>query len=176
MGTHLSPETPSAWVTRWGPLITAGPVLDVASGAGRHARFFQQKGLQVVAVDREPQSIPGATFVQADLEDGSPWPFAGQQFAGIVVTNYLHRALLTVISDSLLPDGILIYETFMAGNERYGKPSNPNFLLRPGELLEAFAGLTPIAFEQGTIERPKPAVVQRLCAVRGHAEKAKIAP
>jgi len=129
----------------------------------------------VVAVDREPQSIAGVKFVQADLEDGGPWPFAGQRFAGIVVTNYLHRALFGVIQESLLENGVLIYETFMVGNERYGRPSNPDFLLRPGELLQAFAALTPVAFEQGTVERPKPAVVQRLCAVRGRAESAKIA-
>ncbi len=84
---------PSAWVARWAPLVTRGPVLDVASGAGRHARLFAQRGLAVVAVDREPQSIPGMHFVQADLEDGSPWPFGGQRFGGIVVTNYLHRPL-----------------------------------------------------------------------------------
>ncbi len=176
MATHLSLETPSAWVARWSPLIPAGAVLDVASGAGRHARLLQQKGYEVTAVDRAPQSIPGVSCVQADLEDGSPWPFAGRRFAGIVVANYLHRPLFEVIRESLCAGGVLIYETFMVGNERYGKPSNPDFLLRPGELLEAFAELTPIAFEQGTVERPKPAVVQRLCAVRGHPEKARIAP
>jgi len=150
-------------------------VLDVATGGGRHAKLFRDRGCEVVAVDREPQSIAGVKFVQADLEDGGPWPFAGQRFAGIVVTNYLHRALFGVIQESLLENGVLIYETFMVGNERYGRPSNPDFLLRPGELLQAFAALTPVAFEQGTVERPKPAVVQRLCAVRGRAESAKIA-
>jgi SAM-dependent methyltransferase len=149
-------------------------VLDVASGAGRHARFFQQKGFEVIAVDRDPQVIENVSFVRADLEDGSPWPFAGRRFGAIVVANYLHRALFGVLQDSLLQDGVLIYETFMTGNEKYGKPSNPDFLLRPGELLEAFRSLTVVAFEQGIVERPKPAAVQRLCALRGEAGRAKI--
>jgi len=169
---HASLENPSAWVVRWAPLVTRGPVLDVASGSGRHAKFFAARGLEVVAVDREAQVLPeGITFVKADLEDGRPWPFAGQRFGGIVVTNYLHRALLPSIADALGPQGVLIYETFMVGNEKYGKPSNPDFLLRPGELLQAFGSLTVAAFEQGTIEK---AVVQRICAIRGDASSVRI--
>ncbi len=117
-------------------------------------------------MDREPQSIPGVRFVQADLEDGSPWPLPGERFQGIVVANYLHRPLLPVLERSLAPGGILIYETFMLGNERYGKPSNPAFLLQPGELWQAFGGLHVIAFEQGRALEPKPAMIQRLCATR----------
>jgi SAM-dependent methyltransferase len=163
---------PSAWVRRWAPLVTRGPVLDLASGAGRHARLFKQKDIPVIAVDREPQSMPeGITFVKADLEDGSPWPFPGQRFGGIVVTNYLHRPLLPVLSQSLAEQGVLIYETFMTGNEKFGKPSNPNFLLRPGELLQAFGGLTVAAFEQGTTDK---AVVQRICAIRGEVGSVRI--
>ena len=173
---HDSLQQPSDWVVRWAKLIPRGPVLDVASGAGRHARYLKDLGLDVVAVDRDSHSIPGVQFVKADLENGSPWPFEGQRFAGIVVANYLHRPLLGVLQESVAENGVLIYETFMVGNERYGKPSNPNFLLRPGELLGAFAALAPVAFEQGTVEQPKPAVVQRLCAVRGTAERARIAP
>jgi len=160
---------------RWAPLIERGPVLDVACGAGRHARFFAQRGLEVVAVDREPQNISHVRFVQADLEDGKPWPFAGQRFAAVVVANYLHRPLMPVLEESLDEGGVLLYETFMAGNERYGRPSNPDFLLRPGELLEAFGALAIVAFEQGVVERPKKAVVQRLCAVRGAAGSVRIA-
>src|SRR5918996_2507122 len=112
---------PSAWVVRWAPLVGRGPLLDVACGAGRHALFFAERGFEVVAVDREPQKIQGVDFVRADLEDGSPWPFAGRRFAAIVVTNYLHRPLLPVLEHSLEEGGVLIYETFMAGNERYGR-------------------------------------------------------
>lgn len=168
---HDSLDTPSAWVARWAPLVERGPVLDVASGNGRHARFFSGRGLEVVAVDRDAQAIPGVRFVRADLEDGSPWPFAGQRFGAVVVTNYLHRPLLPTLAASLEEGGVLIYETFMLGNERFGKPSNPNFLLRPGELLQAFAALTLVAFEQGTTGRT---VIQRICAIRASMERARI--
>ena len=169
------PDLPSPWVVRWAHLVRRGPVLDVACGAGRHARHFAERGLEVVAVDREPQALGGAIrFVQADLEDGSPWPFAGQRFAAIVVTNYLHRPLLQTLVGSLDEANVLLYETFMAGNERYGRPSNPAFLLRPGELLEACRGLAIAAFEQGLVERPKKAVVQRICAVRADAGSVRI--
>ena len=162
-------------MVRWTHLVRRGPVLDVACGAGRHARHFAERGLEVVAVDREPRALGGAIrFVQADLEDGSPWPFAGQRFAAIVVTNYLHRPLLQTLVSSLDEAGVLLYETFMAGNERYGRPSNPAFLLRPGELLEACRGLAVAAFEQGLVERPKMAVVQRICAVRAEAGSVRI--
>ena len=140
-------------------------------GTGRHAKFFVERSLPVTAVDREAHTIPGARFVRADLEDGSPWPFAGRRFGAIVVTNYLHRPLLPVLAGALAEGGVLIYETFMAGNERFGRPSNPDFLLRPGELLEAFAMLTVVAFEQGATER---SVVQRICAVRGEASGVRI--
>jgi len=169
---HASPETPSPWVVRWAPLISRGPVLDVASGAGRNAKFLAARGLEVIAIDREAHAIPGVTFVRADLEGGAPWPFAGQRFGGVVVTNYLHRPLFAQLAAALDEGGALIYETFMLGNERFGKPSNPNFLLRPGELLQAFAGLTVVAFEQGETEN---AVLQRICVIRGDATRARIA-
>lgn len=169
-------EIASPWVVRWAGLVDRGPVLDVAAGGGRHAAVFAQRGLEVVAVDREPLNVPGVRFVRADLEDGSPWPFIGTRFAAIVVTNYLHRPLFPHLEASLAEGGLLIYETFMAGNERYGRPSNPAFLLRPGELLEAFRALTPIAFEQGYVERPKPAMIQRLCARLGDTGGIRIAP
>jgi SAM-dependent methyltransferase len=167
---HESLE-PSPWVERWAPLVKRGPVLDVASGAGRHARLFAGRNLPVIAVDREPQSIPGVQFVKADLEDGSPWPFAGRLFGAIVVANYLHRPLLAVLAGALAEGGVLIYETFMAGNERFGRPSNPDFLLRPGELLQAFSALTVLAFEQGATAR---SVVQRICVIRGDASRVRI--
>lgn len=157
---------PSAWVTRWAPLVTHGTVLDVACGTGRHTKLFLDRGLNVVALDRRPRQIPGARFVLADLEDGSPWPLPGERFEGVVVTNYLYRPLLPKILEILKPGAVLIYETFMAGNERFRKPSNPAFLLRPGELFEAFQGLVVQGFEEGEVTEPKPAMIQRLCAVR----------
>lgn len=157
---------PSAWVARWAPLITRGRALDLACGAGRHARLLADLGHEVTAVDRDPQQLAGIRFVQADLEDGSPWPLPGETFQGIVVANYLHRPLFPRIAGALAPGGVLVYETFMQGNERFGKPSNPAFLLAPGELWAAFAGLHLIAFEQGLSLEPKPAMVQRICARR----------
>lgn len=166
----------SEWVRRWARMIPRGPVLDVASGQGRHARFLQALGFEVVAVDRDPAAIDNVQVVKADLEDGSPWPFEGRRFAGVVVTNYLHRPLFPVLESCVADGGVLIYETFMSGNERYGKPSNPAFLLRPGELLDAFPALSTAGFEQGLVEAPKKAVVQRLCAIRGQVESAKMPP
>ncbi|HWI39484.1 MAG TPA: class I SAM-dependent methyltransferase [Burkholderiales bacterium] len=168
-------ETASPWLLRWIDLIDRGPVLDVAAGDGRHSILFAERGLDVVAVDREPLNVPGVRFVRADLEDGSPWPFTGQRFAAIVVTNYLHRPLFPHLAASLAEGGVLIYETFMVGNERFGRPSNPAFLLQPGELLGAFASLNPIAFEQGSVETPKRAMIQRLCARRGDIGQVRIA-
>ena len=157
---------PSAWVQRWAPLITQGTVLDVACGSGRHANFFLSKNLKVVAVDRQAHVIPGARFIQADLENGDPWPLPGERFEAVVVTNYLYRPLMGQLRDCLAENGVLIYETFMLGNERFGKPSNPEFLLRPGELLEVFKDLTVKSFEEGEVTEPKPAMIQRLCAVQ----------
>ena len=150
-------------------------MLDVACGSGRHALFFAERGFEVVAVDREDPGLPpSVSFVKADLENGSPWPFAGRRFAAIVVTNYLHRPLFAQLADALEEGGVLIYETFMLGNEKFGRPSNPRFLLRPGELLQAFGEFDVAAFEQGRVDRPKPAMIQRLCALRGRLERIKL--
>ncbi len=164
--SHDTVAIPAAWVATWSELIPKGRVLDLACGSGRHSQYLLAQGFQVTAVDREPQVIESVRFLQANLEDGSPWPLPGERFQGIVVTNYLHRPLFPLLKDALAPGGVLLYETFMLGNERYGRPSNPAFLLRPGELWEAFAGLHCIAFEQGFAPQPKPAMIQRLCAVR----------
>ncbi len=158
---------------RFAPLIAAGgTVLDLACGYGRHARFLEAAGWPVEAVDRDPQALaalagrPGIRPLAADLEGGA-WPFADRRFAGIVVVNYLHRPLFPHLVAALDAGGVLIYETFMLGNGRFGRPSNPDFLLRPGELLDVFAGaLTPVAFEQGQLALPQPVVVQRLCAIK----------
>jgi SAM-dependent methyltransferase len=166
----------SDWVVRWAHLVERGPVLDVACGEGRHAMFFAERGFEAWGVDRSDASLPSSIhFVKADLEDGSPWPLAGKKFAAIVVTNYLHRPLFPRLVESVEEGGVLLYETFMIGNERYGRPSNPDFLLQPGELLSAFGALTVVAFEQGMVERPKPAVIQRICVIRGEAGRVRIA-
>lgn len=169
---HAPVGTPSHWVRRFAQLVPEGEVLDLACGGGRHARLFAGLGHPVLAVDRDPQALlaaagPGIVTLEHDLErEGAAWPFAAGRFAGIVVTNYLHRPLLAGLVASLAPGGVLIYETFALGNEAYGKPSNPAFLLRPGELLDvaAAAGLRVLAYEDGVVREPKPARVQRLCA------------
>jgi SAM-dependent methyltransferase len=168
MHSHLD-ATPSAWVRRWAAWIRpGGAVLDVACGAGRHARFLAQLGFEVDAVDRDVTAFDGAppnvALLQADIE-AQTWPYAGRRFDAIVVANYLHRPLLPVLVDSLESGGLLVYETFAAGNERFGKPSNPAFLLQPGELLDAVRGkLRIIAYEDLVVEEPRPAAIQRLCA------------
>jgi SAM-dependent methyltransferase len=162
----------SAWVARFAPIIPAGEVLDLACGTGRHTHHLAALGHPVIALDRDAAALalaagPGVTTVQAHLETvGAAWPFSPGRFAGIVVTNYLHRPLMAHIAASLRPDGVLIYETFAAGNEAFGKPSNPAFLLARGELLEQArrAGLAVLAFEDGYCATPKPAMLQRLCA------------
>jgi SAM-dependent methyltransferase len=164
----------SSWVRRFAPLVPEGEVLDLACGSGRHARLFAALGHPVLALDRDPAALaatsgPGIQTMAYDLEeDGAPWPFEPGRFAGIVVTNYLHRPLMPALMASLAPGGVLIVETFAIGNETFGKPSNPNFLLRRGELLDHArqGGLSVIAFEDGFVEQPKPAMVQRLCASR----------
>lgn len=163
---------PSRWVTRFAPRIrSGGTVLDLAAGNGRHARYLSERGHRVIGVDidlsrmTELADDEGVELVQADLES-APWPFPGRCFDGIVVTNYLHRPLLSVLADSLTPGGVLIYETFAEGNQEYGRPSNPDFLLREGELQEVFSDLTVLAYEHGYDAEPKPSVRQRICAVR----------
>lgn len=169
---HAPTDKPSPWVRRFAAALPAGEVLDLACGSGRHARLLAQLGHPVIAVDRDPQALaasagPGITTLQHDLEgEGARWPFEAGRFAGIVVTNYLHRPLMQDLANSLASGGVLIYETFALGNEAFGKPSNPAFLLRPGELLALAqeGGLTVLAYEDGVVNDPKPARVQRLCA------------
>ncbi len=171
---HSAIDQPSAWVQRWAALIPAGGrVLDVACGSGRHARWFAAQGYRVDAVDRDANAlsalagITGITSRAADIEN-EDWPYAGEKFAGIVVVNYLHRPLFKHLLESLDRGGALIYETFAAGNERYGRPGNPEFLLKPGELLHIAHGrLEVIAYENLTVDAPRPAVIQRMCALNG---------
>lgn len=162
---------PSPWIVRFAPLVPpGGNILDLACGGGRHGRRFLENGHKVCFLDRDLSGVAdlrahaNADLIEADIETG-PWPLAGRQFAGIVVTNYLWRPLKPQIIAALGAGGVLIYETFMRGNERFGKPSNPDFLLVPDELLDwcRDAGLTVRAFEQGEEAN---AVRQRICAVK----------
>jgi SAM-dependent methyltransferase len=162
-------SAPSEWVVRWSHLLAPGAtVLDVACGAGRHMQWFAGRGHAVTGVDRSPEAIVSAAAfgrtVEADIEAG-PWPFEGEAFDAVVVTNYLWRARMADIVAAVAPGGVLLYETFAAGNESVGKPSRPDFLLQPGELLAACAGLRVVAYEDGFL--PGPArFVQRIAAVR----------
>ena len=162
--------TPSAWVQRWSQLVSGGAtVLDVACGAGRHVRWFAGRGCRVTALDRDEAAVRPlqdcAEVVVADIEQG-PWPLGERRFDAVVVTNYLWRPLLPLLVERVAPGGVLIYETFAAGNETVGRPSNPDFLLQPGELLAAVHGrLRPLGYEDGYAEAP-PRFVQRLAAVR----------
>ena len=167
---------PSPWIARFAHLVLPGArVLDLAAGGGRHALFFADRGALVVAVDRDAAAL--ATYGRRDrvetraidLETGD-WPFAGERFDAIVVVNYLHRRLFPSLRQSLQPDGVLLYETFAMGNEVYGRPANPDFLLCADELLSLVAlppaSMTVVAFEQGLIDDDDhPAVVQRIAAV-----------
>lgn len=177
---HTPPTSASTWIVQWAHAVaTGGTVLDVASGNGRHARYFASRGHPVLALDRDATAlggiagiagiagVPGIATREADLEN-APWPLQPhEKFAAVVVTNYLHRPLFTHLVDALAPGGVLLYETFAAGNERFGRPSNPAFLLQPGELLGAFgSALRVIAYQDGFISVPRASCVQRLCAVR----------
>lgn len=162
---------PSTWVRRWAHLVPAsGAVLDVACGQGRHSRFFAEAGCRVTAIDRDAEALArlpdGVRRICVDIE-GALWPLDdGEQFAAVVVTNYLFRPLLPRLVQCVAPGGVLIYETFAAGQERIGRPSNPDFLLQPGELLAAVADtLRVVAYEDGYTETPRPAFIQRICAV-----------
>ncbi|HMV05714.1 MAG TPA: class I SAM-dependent methyltransferase [Accumulibacter sp.] len=174
MTISLRQTLPSAWVQRFARLIPSGEVLDLACGSGRHARLLAAYGHRVEAVDRDPQAlaelrqVPGVTPRQSDLE-GPVWPYTGRLFSGIVVTNYLFRPRIDQLFACLADPGVLIYETFMHGNERYGRPSNPDFLLASQELLgwAQRRAWRVVAYEEGYRDDPAPAVVQSLCAARG---------
>jgi len=182
MQLHQHEQTaPSAWVCRFAHMIVAGgTVLDLACGRGRHARYLAGLGYRVEALDRDSaalatlEGVAGVATRCADVE-GSPWPYGAGRFDGIVVTNYLHRPLMGGLLDALGPGGVLIYETFALGNEKLGRPSNPEFLLRPGELLQWVEGrFNVLAFEQGLVDQPKPAVIQRICAAQRGVEDCRL--
>lgn len=177
---HSDPaQAPSPWVMRYLPGIReGGALLDIACGAGRHLRAGAAAGFSVTGIDRDIsracelkrrsqlENMPDVELIEADLETGGPLPFEGRQWDGVVVTNYLWRPIMPAIIAAVAPAGVLIYETFSVGNERYGKPSNPQFLLQPGELLTAVAPqLTPIAYEMATVTTGGDSVKQRIAAV-----------
>ena len=169
-------KAPADWVRRHMNLIPdGGPVLDLAAGRGRHSRILLEAGHQVTAADRNVEGLSDLAgqqrleIVAVDLEAKS-WRFGKEEFAAIVVVNYLHRPLFGHLTDSLQDGGVLIYQTFAAGNEAYGRPKNPDFLLRPGVLLDAFTpALAVIAYQYGIVQRPKPAVIQSIAAVKSAA-------
>jgi SAM-dependent methyltransferase len=170
-GAH-GQRTPSAWVARFLPGVrTGGRILDLACGDGRHLRLAIERGYRVVGVDRDLNGVEdlrgrnGVELVRADLENGQRFPLAGELFDGVIVANYLWRPILPNIVAAVAPDGLLIYETFALGNEIFGRPSNPDFLLRPGELIVAVSPrLITIAYEHATLSDP-PRRVQRIAAV-----------
>ena len=167
----------SPWVERFISLAPSGRVLDLACGQGRHTAWLLAQGADVLALDRNYDVLPplkalGADVLLHDLEptpDSASWPFQENLFSAIIVCNYLHRPLFPYLLSSLTPNGILIYETFAMGNAEYGKPSNPHFLLQPGELFQQTTSnssvrMQVIAYEDGFVRVPKPAMVQRICA------------
>lgn len=175
---HCSTEA-SAWVSRFASRIPQGLVLDLACGSGRHARLLAALGYQVLAVDRDAAVIStllGAglqtrefDLEQPDAANQADWPLAPSSYSGVVVTNYLHRPLMAPLLASVAASGVLIYETFAQGNGQFGKPANPDFLLAPGELMKLVldsGGWHVIAFEDGYVDSPKPAMIQRICARR----------
>lgn len=164
----MMPDQASAWVARFAGLVRpGGSVLDVACGGGRHCRHFLERGHAVAGIDRElgAARAEGAELIAADLEDGSPWPLPGRQFDAVVVTNYLWRPLFPTLVEALAAGGVLIAETFALGNEGFGRPRNPDHLLKRGELLALAAGLTIVAYEDGVVAGR--GVIQRICAVNG---------
>ncbi|WP_088279487.1 bifunctional 2-polyprenyl-6-hydroxyphenol methylase/3-demethylubiquinol 3-O-methyltransferase UbiG [Ideonella sp. A 288] len=165
---HGAPD-PSPWITRWQHLLAPqATVLDLACGNGRHVRWLAARGCRVTAVDRDAEAVAPlrtlAEVIVADLE-GGPWPLADRRFGCVLVTNYLWRPLWPQLLDALAPGGVLLYETFAAGNETVGRPSRADFLLQPGELLSRCQGLRTVAFEDGFLPGPD-RFVQRIAAVR----------
>ncbi len=183
MSLHLQQDQPSAWVRRFAPLMPLGLALDLACGGGRHARLLASLGLDVLAVDRDPQALLATEgerihtlaldLERPGVESDPAFPLLAGRYTGIVVTNYLHRPLLPLLLSALADGGLLVYETFAQGNGQFGKPSNPDFLLAPGELWQAVSdhpdrsAFHVIAFEDGYTASPKPAMVQRICVRRG---------
>ncbi len=169
---HHRSRTPSPWIVRHAGLIAGGGhVLDLACGGGRHTRLLRERGLRVTAIDIDTAGLadlagdPLVEIVETDLERPGAAPLAGLRFDAVVVTGYLFRPLLVPLIECLEPGGVFLYETFALGNERFGRPRNPDYLLQRGELLALAEGrLTVIAYEHLALPPPTPKIVQRLCA------------
>ena len=172
---HRHPaRAPSPWIARHAGLIAAGGrVLDLACGGGRHTRYLRDRGLRVTAIDIDTAGLadlaedPLVEIVETDLEQPGAAPLAGRRFDAVVVTDYLYRPLLIPLVDCLVPGGVFIYETFAVGNERFGRPRNPDYLLQRGELLALAAGrLSVRAYENAALPPPNAKIVQRICGRR----------
>lgn len=179
---HLGMSEPSDWFRTYQPLIApGGTVLDVAAGGGRHVKFFAETGYSVTALDRNGAPLlpfsgsHEAEVIEADLEDGSPWPLAGRRFDAVIVCNYLYRPLFADLIGALNPGGVLLYETFALGNEIYSRPRNPDHLLKSGELIELLQGrLQIVAYQHGIVETGEcPGVKQMVCAVHNLGQSAR---
>jgi len=169
---NMSHPAPSEWVKRHAHRFPAqGRVLDVAAGSGRNARWLAEQGLQVSAIDRDATAMDTLSQygIHAQVHDleAAAWPFPAESFDAIIVCRYLYRPIFPYLIYSLNWHGVLIVETFMQGQESYGRPSNPDFLLRPGELEEWFANqMQVISFEQGLLQQDPPAMIQRICCIK----------
>ena len=167
---HTGNTPPSPWVVNYVDQINEGSdVLDLACGSGRHTRLFLERGCRVMAIDLNIEGVsglmgdPGLAVLEVDLENG-PWPLGNADFDAVVVTNYLWRPLFPRIRDAVRPGGLVIYETFADGNERFGKPSNPDYLLKEGELNDWFSDWEILGYEHAEVTDPRPAMVQHICA------------
>lgn len=167
---HSSPV--SDWLVKWSHLLRHQPtVLDIACGSGRHMQYLNQLGCSVTGVDRDENALQSAAHfgkvLLADIENQA-WPEAlNKKFQVVIVFNYLYRPLMQQIENCVAEGGFLIYETFALGNEAFGRPKNPDFLLKPEELLTQFSHLSPIAYESGRLLNPE-RIVQRAVFTRSY--------
>ena len=172
-GLNSMNKKPNKWVECYSSLIpSGGSVLDLACGSGRHTGMLLNKGYQVTAVDidttliKQNFSNKNLNIVKCDLESLSFWPFEKNSFLGIIVVNYLHRPLFSKIIESLREEGVLVYQTFADGHSRYGKPKNPDYLLKRGELKTVFDSMKIISYQHGYLSYPSQSIIQRICCVK----------